>query len=98
VDQEAEDCVESMVSDESNQVTNDMQIGCPPSTQGRHLDPAGANLIGDRSPPRQARHFDVRFIAQTQSDLAHDGWRAANLEVGDEQKDSTAAWVVGRGS
>lgn len=74
MDEEAEDGIETVLADQSQQFADDAcEIERAAGAECRDCHPRVAKFVGDRSPSRQARDFDLaRRRTQSDGQLTHD--------------------------
>ena len=90
-----------MIADQPNESMDDNgKAQWTADIESRHADPSGGNLVGNRAPGRQAGDLDLSSTGRQQpgGQLAHNGGRAADLQVGDEQEDSPHSVAPDSGS
>ena len=88
VDEEAEDGVDFFLSDEPDKPKEDARIEAAAGVQCGDRDAMAAQLIRHRSPAVEAGdvNVEIRIAVKPDGQLAHDGRRSADAQIGDEEK------------
>jgi hypothetical protein len=90
MDEEAEDRVDLFPADELDEPKEHARIEAAPGVQCGDGHAAVAQLIRNRSPAVEAGdvNVEIRITVKPDGQLTHDGRRSADLQIGNEEKNS----------